>query len=144
MRMRYNYLAYGSVACSLARAIKFCDCRSKIIMMWMLLIMILCEVGVEGRYSARIVTEPSQGPFRIGRTVQFSCLIEPTPPELVTYQWRAVEYLYGSSSYTQQNLNVSYWRYSFHYCYYYCEVSMNETLLDSVSRIVQIQGTHTL
>ena len=42
-------------------------------------------------YSVTIVTNPSKGPFNFEQTVQFSCLVEPTPPESVTYQWNTVE-----------------------------------------------------
>ena len=38
-------------------------------------------------YSVTIVTNPSKGPFHFEQTVQFSCLVEPTPPEPVTYQY---------------------------------------------------------
>ena len=31
-------------------------------------------------YSVTIVTNPSKGPFNFEQTVQFSCLVEPTPP----------------------------------------------------------------
>ena len=42
-------------------------------------------------YSVTIVTDPSKGPFKLEQSVQLSCLVEPTPPEPVTYQWSTVE-----------------------------------------------------
>ena len=99
------------------------------------------SVGVEGLYITRIVTEPSQGPFRIGRQVLFSCQIEPSPPEPVTYQWKYVDHVYGGGSTTQQNFSSSYhYVGSFHHCYYYCEVLMNGSLVGSASRIIEVEG----
>ena len=43
-------------------------------------------------YSVRIITEPRQDPFRVDQAVTFSCVVEPVPPDSVTYQWRNVEY----------------------------------------------------
>ncbi len=93
-------------------------------------------------YSVTITTVPSQGPFRIGQTVQFSCLIEPTPPDPVTYRWRIVEYARIGHTHTQQNYSRSFYNRNLHYCYYLCEVSVNQTLLGSASRIVEVQGEY--
>ena len=100
------------------------------------------SIGVEGLYTTRIVTEPSQeGPFRIGRHVLFSCQIEPAPPEPVTYQWRYVEHSNGVQCTPQQIIRTIYrYRYSLHHCYYYCEVLMNGSLVGSASRIIEVQG----
>ena len=90
-----------------------------------------------GSYSVSIITEPSQGPFRVGQDVQFMCQVDPTPPDPVTYQWRTVEDVYfGGGSSTQQNLSRSYhYHYSLRYCYYYCQASVNQTFLGSASKV---------
>ena len=107
----------------------------------MILIIYAASLGVEGLYITRIVTEPSQGPFWIERQILFSCQIEPTPPEPVTYQWRYVDHVYGGGSTTQQNISSDYhYVISLRYCYYYCEVLMNGTLVSSASRIIELQG----
>ena len=74
--------------------------------------------------------------------MQFSCLVEPTPPENVTYRWGIVDDQYGGYSRSQQNFSSS---YSIEYpplpyCYYYCEVSVNDILVGSASKVVQRQG----
>ena len=101
--------------------------------------MAVASIGVEGLYTTRIITEPSQGPFRIGRQVLFSCQIEPTPPEPVTYQWRHVDHYVGGST-TRQNFSRTYYEENLRYCYYYCEVLTNGTLISSASRIIELQG----
>ena len=97
------------------------------------------SVAVEGLYTTRILTEPSQGPFRMERQVLFSCQIEPLPPAPVTYQWRYLEDRFGGRS-TGQNITRTYYEMSLHYCYYYCEVLMNGSLVGSASRIIELQG----
>ena len=93
----------------------------------------------EDTYSVTITTQPRQGPFRINQTVQFSCSVHPTPPGNLTYQWRTVEYGYGST-YTQQQIIAYYRRDNLHYCYYYCEVFADGAVVGSASRIVEVLG----
>ena len=102
--------------------------------------MAVASIGVEGLYTTRIVTEPSQGPFRIERQVLFSCQIEPTPPEPVTYQWRYVEEAFSGGSASGQNITRTHYDRSLHLCYYYCEVLINGTLVGTASRIIEVQG----
>ena len=93
-------------------------------------------------YSVTITTQPRQGPFRIEQTVQFSCSVHPTPLGNLTYNWRTVDRAYGFT-YTQQHFNRTYSMYdnSLHFCYYYCEVLANDTIVvGSTSRIVEVQG----
>ena len=93
-------------------------------------------------YSVTIITSPSQGPFRISQIVNFSCLIEPTPPDLVTYQWRVLDNAGGGSTSSSQNISRYYRFYSYylHYCWYSCEVSRNQTLLGSSRRVIEVHG----
>ena len=58
--------------------------------------------------SDTIVTNPSKGPFNFEQAMQFSCLVEPTPPEPVTYQWNIMEYYYGGYTYNSQSFNRTY------------------------------------
>ena len=100
-------------------------------------------------YSVTIITSPSQGPYRLSQIVNFSCLIEPTPPDLVTYQWRVLDNVGGGSTLGGQNIS----RYSssssyiypyLHYCWYSCEVSYNQALLGSSRKIIEIHGEFEL
>ena len=100
------------------------------------------SVAAEDSYSVQIFTVPSQGPFQLDQQVQFSCVIDPMPPDPVTYQWRNMTRLWGGNTYTQ-SFNVTYFSsdpYQFPSCYYSCEVPMNQTVIGSTSRLVQIQG----
>ena len=91
-------------------------------------------------YSVTIVTNPNKGPFKIYQAVQFSCLVEPTPPEPVTYQWSTVERFYRGSTYNSQSFNTSYSFYSLRYCWYSCQVFQNQTLIGSSDKFVEVQG----
>ena len=91
-------------------------------------------------YSVTIITDPGQGPFRLRQSVNFSCVVEPAPPDSVTYQWRTVEYVYGGSSFTQQNFRRTYYTQYLRYCWYFCEVVLNQTLVGSASRLVEVTG----
>ena len=93
--------------------------------------------AVSSTYSVSIITDPRQGPFRVGQTVNFSCVVEPALDD-VTYQWRAVEY--ESSSFTRQNISRRYYSNSLRYCWYFCYVWQNETLINSSNLMVEIQG----
>ena len=93
----------------------------------------------------QIINVPSQGPFKLDQQVQFSCVIDPTPPDPVTYQWRRLTDLdvYGGNTYTQQSFNTTYYSheiYQLPYCYYSCEVLMNQTVIGSTRKIIQLQG----
>ena len=94
----------------------------------------------EDTYSVTITTQPRQGPFRTRERVQFSCSVHPTPPGNLTYQWRTVEGINDGFSFVQQSFNRTYYEWNLHYCYYYCEVSANGTVVGSTSRIVEALG----
>ena len=101
------------------------------------------SVAPEDSYSVQIITVPSQGPFQLDQQVQFSCVIDPTPPDPVTYQWRTVTHVSGGNTYTQQSFNVTYSAnsgYQLPYHHYFCEVLMNQTVIGSTSKLIQLQG----
>ena len=91
-------------------------------------------------YSVMIVTNPSEGPFKIAQIVRFSCLVEPTPPEPVTYKWSIMENYYGGSTYSSQNFTRYYYYHSLKYCWYSCQVFQNQTLIGSSDKFVEVQG----
>ena len=91
-------------------------------------------------YSVTIVTNPRKGPFKVQQTVQFSCFIEPTPPESVIYQWNTVERFSGASTHSSQNFCKTYYYHSLRYCWYSCQVFQNQTLLGSNDKFVEVQG----
>ena len=92
-------------------------------------------------YSVTIVTNPSKGPFNFEQTVQFSCLVEPTPPEPVTYQWNTVDPVCGEPTYNSQNFSIYYYYHRLRYCWYLCQVFQNQqTLIGFSDKFVEVQG----
>ena len=73
----------------------------------------------------------------VQQTVQFSCFIEPTPPESVIYQWNTVERFSGASTHSSQNFSKTHYYYSLRYC---CQVFQNQTLLGSNDKFAEVQG----
>ena len=90
--------------------------------------------------SVRITTIPSKGPFRLLQIVQFSCEVEPAQSGPVTYQWRSVDFVNGGRSYSSESFNKTFYIYSLHYCWYFCSVSLNGTVLGSADKLVEVHG----
>ena len=90
--------------------------------------------------SVRITTIPSKGPFRLQQTVQFSCEVEPAQSGPVIYQWKWVDNVNGGSSYSSESLNLTFNTYSLHYCWYFCSLSLNGTVLGSADKLVKVHG----
>ena len=94
-----------------------------------------------GAVSARIVTRPPQGPFRLGLTVQFICEVDSLSTENLTFQWRSVEYTYGGSSYSGQSFYKKFTSdHTLRYVWFFCSILMNTTQLASSDKIVEIHG----
>ena len=90
--------------------------------------------------SVRIVTNPRNSPFRIDSRVEFTCEVDPAPTQQLIYKWRAVENYYGSSTYTQQSFNRTFSEYTLRYCWYFCSVLQNQTVLGSANKLVEVHG----
>ena len=101
----------------------------------------MCRVGAAVP-SIRISTSPSQGPFRIGQTVQFTCEVEPAQARPVTYQWGIVEGIYIYSTRTSESFNITYYDDILRYGRYICTVALNETVLGSADKIVEVHGKY--
>ena len=100
----------------------------------------MCRVVTEAP-SIRISTRPSQGPFKVGQTVHFTCEVEPAQEHGVTYRWRAVEDLYGFFTNTVESFSQTYHsNYTLHYCWYTCTVMLNGTVLGSADKLVEVLG----
>ena len=107
---------------------------------WLMLSSPAIVAAAVSPYSVTITTQPRQGPFRKGQRVQFSCSVQPTPPGNLTYQWRMVEFADITFVLARQHFRRMYTNRYLHYCYYYCEVSANGTVVGSTSRIVEALG----
>ena len=66
-------------------------------------------------------------------------MVEPAPPEPVTYQWIYIERI-ELDGFAGRTFITRYSSGTSHYCHYLCEVSVNQTLVGSARRIVEIQG----
>ena len=90
--------------------------------------------------SVRITTIPSKGPFRIQQLVQLSCEVEPAQSGPVTYQWWSLDNMYGGSSYSSESFNTTFYIHFLCYCWYFCSVSLNGTVLGSADKLVEVHG----
>ena len=90
--------------------------------------------------SIRISISPSQGPFRVGQTVQFTCEVEPAQVHPVTYQWRIRD---GENSLSNsESIDRTFGYYSFRYCWYFCAIMLNGTKLGSANKLIEVQGKY--
>ena len=89
----------------------------------------------------QITTIPEHGPFRFGQRVHFSCMVETAQSTPLTYQWQTVEYLYGGSRYSGDSFNKSFNDYyTLRYCWFSCTVTLNQTLLGSADKLIEVHG----
>ena len=100
----------------------------------------MCRVGAAVS-SVRISTSPSQGPFRVFQTVQFTCEVEPAQALSVTYQWRIAERIYFYYNLSNESFNITYTHWNtLRYCRYICTVSLNGIVLGSADKLVEVHG----
>ena len=101
----------------------------------------MCRVGAAAP-SVRISTSPSQGPFRVYQTVQFTCEVEPAQAHPVTYLWRNVVKVYTYNTRTNESFNETFNSYTLRYYRYTCTVALNGTVLGSADKIVEVHGKY--
>ena len=91
--------------------------------------------------NTRILTSPPQSPFRIGQRVRFTCEVDSTSTDNLTYQWKSVEYTDGwGFSYSGQSFNRTFHDYSLRYSWFFCSVWKNGTRIASSNKIVEVHG----
>ena len=92
-------------------------------------------------YGVTIAFSPPNGPYKIGDAIACSCFVNPTPPEPVTYHWRAPQ-LYGYFSTNGQNTSFAPSEYfDFHFIWFYCSVRFsNGSLVAEGKRLIQVHG----
>ena len=59
---------------------------------------VLCE-----EYNVVITTEPASGPFLVNQEIEFTCYVDPAPPEPVTFSWHAVKEANGATTLRSQS-----------------------------------------
>ena len=90
--------------------------------------------------SVRITTIPNKGPFRLLQIVQFSCEVEPALSGAVAYQWKWVDSIDSGTSYFSESFNTTFDFDSLRYCWFFCSVSFNGTVLGSADKLVEVHG----
>ena len=95
-----------------------------------------------GGYSVTVITDPRQGPFRIGTSVTLSCQVNPQPPGPVTYSWRTSVQNSGVSTanITSPNTTFTVYYYHQHLGWYFCYVYSNDSLVGVGNTLVETQG----
>ena len=80
-------------------------------------------VGVE--YSVTVATDPTNGPFLVGKEIEFTCDVDPISSEPVTYSWKAVKDAYGSTTLSSKLNTIRYTPvYSdLHISWFFCKVA---------------------
>ena len=89
--------------------------------------------------TARILTSPPQSPFRIGQRVRFTCEVDSSFTDNLTYHWRSEEYGSGFT-YSGQSFNKTFHKFSLRYSWFFCSIWKNETRIASSSMIVEVHG----
>ena len=72
--------------------------------------------------------------------MQFSCMMETAQSTPVTYQWRSIENMSGGLRYSGDSFNKSFNDYSLRYCWFSCTVRLNQTLLGSADKLIEVHG----
>ena len=67
-------------------------------------------------------------------------MVETAQSTPLTYQWRAVDYLYRGSTYSGESFNKSFNDYTLRYCWFSCTVTLNQTLLGSADKLIEVHG----
>ena len=48
--------------------------------------------------------------------------------------------VYGGSGYSSKSFNLTVYTYFLRYCWYFCSVSLNGTVLGSADKLVEVHG----
>ena len=95
-------------------------------------------------YSITVATNPANGPFIVNDEIEFTCYVDPTPSELVTYSWHAVKEAYGATMLPSSALNTTRYipRYSdLHESWFFCKAFLNGAQIGAGRKLVRINGT---
>ena len=92
--------------------------------------------------SVIITTTLSNGPFLVDNEIEFTCYVDPTPSEPVTYSWHAVKDAYGATTLSSTTNTTRYTpSYSdLHESWLFCKVFSNGSLVGVGRKLVKIHG----
>ena len=105
------------------------------------------KIAVLGEeYTVIIATDPPSGPFLVNNEIEFTCLVDPTPPGTVTYSWHAVKEANGAttlSSVSAANTTRYTPTYSdLHISWFFCKVFSNGRQVAVGRKRTEIHGTY--
>lgn len=99
----------------------------------------VASLSVEG-YEVTIMITPPMGPYQIGNTINLSCLIDPIPPDPVTYRWRVFQ-VFSSWDRTGQNVSYTLSHYKdLRHPWLYCEVLSNMLPVTRGKKVIEVNG----
>ena len=87
-------------------------------------VVVLCE-----EYNVVITTKPASGPFLVNQEIEFTCYVDPAPPEPVTFSWDAVKEANGTTTLrSQSSVNTTSYTPQYkdlHISWFFCKVFSN-------------------
>ena len=69
-------------------------------------------------------------------------MLETAQSTPVTYQWRSVEVVNGGFRYSGGSFNRTFSVVSLRYCWFSCTVTLNQTLLGSADKFIEVHGKY--
>ena len=75
--------------------------------------------------------------------MEFTCEVDLAPSENLIYQWRAVDRI-DSSTYSGRSFNKTFYDNTLRFCWYFCSVTHNQTLLGKANKLFEVHGEHFL
>ena len=70
--------------------------------------------------------------------MEFTCEVDLAPSENLIYQWRTVG-IY-SSTYSGRSFNKTFNYETLRFCWYFCSVTHNQTLLGKANKLFEVHG----
>ena len=91
-------------------------------------------------YHVTVATDPEEGPFQLESYVTLSCLVDPLPPDPITYTWHASDaYIYSEST-ESPNATIYIRERNYRFSRIFCYVHSNSTRVGVGSIIVEAEG----
>ena len=101
-------------------------------------------IGAFGeQYTVTVITDPPSGPFLAGDRIDFTCHVDPVPPEPVTYSWHAMTNAHDSTLPGQKTTHYTPSYGDLHFSWFFCKVFFNERFMGVGRRQVEIQKAQT-
>ena len=89
------------------------------------------------QYTVTVITDPPSGPFLAGDQINFTCHVDPLPPEPVTYSWHAMTNANGSTLPGQKTTHYTPSFCDLHFSWFFCKVFSNVSFIGVGRRLVK-------